>query len=53
MKLEWVPVREWTQMSDAEQRAAIRAGVAPPEDLPDHFRRLVDEMVANARPLAT
>ena len=38
-------------MSDAEQRAMIRAGVTEIEDLPENFRREVEEMLANHRSL--
>ena len=40
-------------MSDAEQRAAIRAGITDLEDLPEDFRREVEEMLAKARPIAS
>ncbi len=53
MELQWVPVRKWRQMSDAEQRALIRAGVTDLEDLPEDFRREVEEMLAKTRPLAS
>ncbi len=48
-----MPVEEWRQMSDEEQRAVIRAGRVELEDLPEHFRRDVEEMLANARQAAS
>ena len=53
MELQWVPASEWRQMSDAEQRAMIRAGITEVEDLPEDFRREVEEMLANHRLLAS
>jgi len=38
-------------MSEAEQRAVIRSGMMDPEDLPEDFRSLIDEMLAGSRPL--
>jgi predicted Fe-S protein YdhL (DUF1289 family) len=52
MDLEWVPVEEWRQMSDDEQRAMIRANRVDLEDLPEHFRRDVEEMLADDRQAA-
>lgn len=49
MELQWVSASEWRQMSDEEQRATIRAGITEVEDLPEDFRREVEEMLANHR----
>jgi hypothetical protein len=46
MELQWVPASEWRQMSDEEQRTMIRAGMTEVEDLPEDFRREVEDMVA-------
>jgi len=53
MESRRVPASEWRQMSDAEQRAMIRAGITEVEDLPEEFRREVEEMLANHRSLAS
>lgn len=37
-------------MSDEEQRAVIRAGYTPYDELPPRIRAEVDEMLANSRP---
>ena len=49
MESRRVPASEWRQMSDEEQRAMIRAGVTEVEDLPEEFRREVEDMVAQHR----
>ena len=49
MESRRVPAREWRQMSDEEQRAMIRAGIAEVEDLPEDFRREVEDMLAQHR----
>lgn len=36
-------------MSDEEQRAMIRSGITELEDLPEDFRREVEEMLAHYR----
>ena len=46
-----VPMSEWRQMTEAEQRAMIRAGIAELEDLPEDFRQEVEAMLAKRRPL--
>jgi hypothetical protein len=46
MEFHWVSASEWRQMSDEEQRAMIRAGITEVEDLPEDFRREVEDMVA-------
>ena len=38
-------------MSDEEQRAMIRAGITDVEDLPEEFRREVEDMLAQHRSL--
>ena len=49
MELQWVSAREWRQMSADEQRAMIRAGITEVEDLPEDFRREVEDMLAQHR----
>ncbi|MDH3682329.1 MAG: hypothetical protein OEV40_20535 [Acidimicrobiia bacterium] len=51
MESRRVPASEWRQMSDEEQRAMIRAGITEVEDLPEDFRREVEEMLAQPRSL--
>jgi hypothetical protein len=46
-----VPASEWRKLSDEEQRAMIRAGITRVEDLPEDFRREVEDMIADHRPL--
>ena len=53
MDLEWVPVEAWRQLSDEEQRAMIRANRVDLEDLPEDFRRDVEEMLSNAKERAS
>lgn len=36
---------EWRQMSDGDQRAMIGVGITDVEDLPEDFRREVEEML--------
>ena len=51
MELQWVSASEWRRMSDEEQRAMIRAGITEIEDLPEEFRREVEDMLAQHRSL--
>jgi hypothetical protein len=51
MESQRVPASEWRTMSDEEQRAMIRAGVTDVEDLPEDFRREVEDMLAQHRSL--
>ena len=51
MESRRVPASEWRQMSDQEQRAMIRAGITEIEDLPEDFRREVEDMLAQHRSL--
>jgi hypothetical protein len=51
MESRRVPASEWRQMSDEEQRAMIRAGITEVEDLPEEFRREVEDMLAQHRSL--
>lgn len=46
MKSGRVPASEWRQLSDEDQRAMIRAGMTRVQDLPDDFRREVEDMLA-------
>ncbi len=46
MEFHWVSASEWRQMSEEEQQAMIRAGITEVEDLPEDFRREVEDMVA-------
>jgi len=50
MELRRVPIAEWRQMTEAEQRAVIRSGMVGVEELPDDFRLLIDEMLLSAAP---
>lgn len=49
MESRRVPASEWRQMSDEEQRDMIRAGITEVEDLPEDFRREVEDMLAQHR----
>lgn len=49
MESRRVPASEWRQMSDEEQRSMIRAGITEVEDLPEEFRREVEDMLAQHR----
>jgi hypothetical protein len=51
MELQWVSASEWRQMSDEEQREMIRDGATEVEDLPEEFRREVEDMLAQHRSL--
>jgi len=51
MELRSVPIAEWRQMSEAEQRAIIRDGMADYETLPESIRPEVEEMLATGRPI--
>lgn len=46
-----MPASEWREMSDEEQRAMIRSGATDVEDLPEDFRREVEDMLAEHRSL--
>ncbi len=51
MESRRVPASEWREMSDDEQRAMIRTGITEVEDLPEDFRREVEDMLAQHRAL--
>ncbi|MGI9604512.1 MAG: hypothetical protein ACR2P0_00090 [Acidimicrobiales bacterium] len=51
MESRRVPASEWRELSDDEQRAMIRSGATGVEDLPEDFRREVEEMLAEHRSL--
>ncbi len=40
---------EWRQLSEADQRAAIRSGFTPIDDLPAEVWAAVEEMLAHPR----
>ncbi len=46
-----VPLAKWREMSDADQRAVIRAGLVDFDDLPTSIRSEVEEMLATSRPV--
>jgi hypothetical protein len=48
-----VSVAEWRQMSETEQRAMIRAGMTDVKDLPDDMRAVVEELLADFRPITS
>jgi hypothetical protein len=43
-----ISLKEWNELTEAEQRARIRESFTDVEDLPDHMRAEVEEMLANA-----
>ncbi len=52
MESRRVPASEWRKMSDDEQQAMIRAGITKVEDLPEDFRREVEDMLADHQDLS-
>jgi hypothetical protein len=44
-----ISLKEWKQLTEAEQSARIRESFTEIEDLPDEMRAQVEEVLANAR----